>query len=188
MKKILPLLALVCANVSIAAPATYVIDPAHTFPSFEADHMGLSMWRGKFNKNSGEVLLDKAAGTGSVDITIDATSIDFGLDAMNSKAREAELLDTAKFPTARYKGWIEFAHGQPARVIGALTLRGITKPVNLSINSFKCVPHPMYKRDYCGADAQATINRADFGMTAGRDYGFKMDVGLKIQVEAVLKE
>jgi polyisoprenoid-binding protein YceI len=180
---------LLASGTALAAPATYTIDPTHTFPSFEADHMGLSVWRGKFNKNAGTVTLDKAAGSGSVDITIDVTSIDFGLDIMNSKAREPDLFDTAKYPNARYTGRLDgFANGAPSRVVGELTLHGVTKPVTLAIHSFKCMPHPMLKRDWCGADAQATINRADFGIDAGKDYGFKMEVLLRIQVEAVLAE
>ncbi|GAB4565382.1 MAG: YceI family protein [Rhizobacter sp.] len=176
-------------SLASAAPATYTIDPTHTFPSFEADHMGLSVWRGKFNKNAGTVVLDKAAGQGRVDITIDVTSIDFGLDIMNSKAREPDLFDAAKYPTALYTGRLEgFTNGAPSRVVGELTLHGVTKPVTLTLNSFKCMPHPLYKRDWCGADAITTINRADFGIDAGRDYGFKMDVVLRIQVEAVLAE
>lgn len=180
---------LALAGATHAAPATYTVDPMHTFPSFEADHMGMSMWRGKVNKNAGTITLDKAAGAGSVDVTMDMTSIDFGLDIMNSKAREAELFDTAKFPQARYKGRLDgFSNGAPSRVVGELTLHGVTKPVTLTINSFKCIPHPMLKRDWCGADASATINRADFGIDAGRDWGFKMEVGLRIQVEAVQAE
>lgn len=190
MKKLLTFALLsLTTSLASAAPATYTIDPTHTFPSFEADHMGLSVWRGKFNKNAGTVVLDKAAGQGRVDITIDVTSIDFGLDIMNSKAREPDLFDTAKYPTALYTGRLEgFTNGAPSRVVGELTLHGVTKPVTLTLNSFKCMPHPLYKRDWCGADAITTINRADFGIDAGRDYGFKMDVVLRIQVEAVLAE
>lgn len=187
--RLLPLLLLVSACAAHAAPATYTIDPTHTYPSFEADHMGMSMWRGKFNQNAGTVVLDKAAGSGTVDITIDMASIDFGLDIMNAKAREPDLFDTAKYPQARYKGRLEgFSNGAPSRVAGELTLHGVTRPVNLTIHSFKCMPHPMLKRDWCGADASATINRADFGIDAGKDWGFKMDVGLRIQVEAVLAQ
>lgn len=181
--------ACLAAASALAAPATYTVDPTHTFPSFEADHMGMSMWRGKVNKNAGTVVLDKAAGSGTVDITMDMTSIDFGLDIMNAKAREADLFDTAKHPQARYKGKLEgFKDGAPSRVAGELTLRGVTRPVVLTLNSFKCMAHPMLKRDWCGADASATINRADFGIDAGKDWGFKMDVGLRIQVEAVQAE
>jgi polyisoprenoid-binding protein YceI len=173
-------------NAAMAAPMVYNIDPTHTFPSFEADHMGVSVWRGKFNKTTGKILLDKAAGAGTLDVTVDANSIDFGLDIMNEKAKSAELFDTAKYPQAHYKGKLNaFVNGAPTQVVGELTLHGVTKPLTLKINSFKCIPHPMVKLDLCGADAQATFNRDDFGIDAGKPYGFKMDVTLRIQVEAL---
>ncbi|MDI9239173.1 YceI family protein [Lysobacter sp. LF1] len=170
---------------AIAAPAVYEIDPAHTFPSFEADHMGISTWRGKFNSSHGEIGLDKAAGTGTVKVVIDTASIDFGLDAMNDKARSAELFDTAKFPEATYVGTlVDFRDGAPTKVRGELTLHGVTRPLELRIDRFKCMPHPMNKRDWCGADAQATFRRDEFGIDAGKDYGFDMNVTLRIQAEA----
>ena len=177
------------APVAHAAAVTYVIDPMHTYPSFEADHMGgVSVWRGKFDKTTGSVTLDREAGTGTVDIQIDPASIDYGLAAMNKAARSAELLDTKKYPKASYKGKLEaFANGAPTKVAGELTLHGVTKPVTLDIRKFKCIPHPMLKRELCGADAYATINREDFGMPAGKDYGFDMSVELRIQVEAIAK-
>ncbi|MBP8287708.1 MAG: polyisoprenoid-binding protein [Rhodoferax sp.] len=183
------LLALPAAAV-IAAPTTYQIEPTHTYPSFEADHMGgLSVWRGKFNKTSGSVTFDKAGQQGTVDITVDIDSIDYGFDLMNIKAKSEELFDAAKYPTATYKGKLAgFKKGVPTKVIGDLTLRGITKPVQLNILSFKCMPHPMVKREVCGADAMATFKRDDFGMAAGKDWGFKMDVTLRIQVEALAAE
>jgi polyisoprenoid-binding protein YceI len=183
------LLALPAAAV-IAAPTTYQIEPTHTYPSFEADHMGgLSVWRGKFNKTSGSVTFDKAAQQGTVDITVDIDSIDYGFDLMNTKAKSEELFDAAKYPTATYKGKLAgFKKGVPTKVMGDLTLRGITKPVQLNILSFKCMPHPMVKREVCGADAMATFKRDDFGMAAGKDWGFKMDVTLRIQVEALAAE
>ncbi|MDE1999745.1 MAG: polyisoprenoid-binding protein [Burkholderiales bacterium] len=171
-----------------AAPVTYPIDPTHTYPSFEADHMGgMSVWRGKFNKTSGTIVLDKAAHQGTVDVTIDINSIDFGLDAMNSKARSDELFDAARYPTATYKGHLDgfTADGVPTKVVGDLTLHGVTKPVELEIRSFKCMPHPLFGRDWCGADALATIHRDEFGIDAGKAFGFKMDVTLRIQVEAL---
>lgn len=183
------LLALPAAAV-IAAPTTYQIEPTHTYPSFEADHMGgLSVWRGKFNKTSGSVTFDKAGQQGTVDITVDIDSIDYGFDLMNIKAKSEELFDAAKYPTATYKGKLAgFKKGVPTKVMGDLTLRGITKPVQLNILSFKCMPHPMVKREVCGADAMATFKRDDFGMAAGKDWGFKMDVTLRIQVEALAAE
>ena len=187
------LFALIITGTSISAIAatdTYNIDPSHTYPSFEADHMGgLSVWRGKFNKTSGVVTLDKAAGTGTVDVTVETASIDFGLDKMNEHAMGKDLFDTAKFPQAIYKGKLEgFTKGVPSRVVGDLTLHGVTKPVTLQINAFKCMLHPMLKREVCGADALGTFNRAEFGMDAGKAYGFNMDVTLRIQVEALKAE
>ena len=180
-------LMLAISGVAFAAPITYAIDPTHTYPSFEGDHFGgLSTWRGKFNKTAGTVTLDKAAGTGTVDVTVDMKSADFGLDALNTKAQGPDLFDVAKYPQATYKGKLErFAHGAPTRVVGNLTLHGVTRPLTLKIDSFKCMPDPMVKRERCGADALATFKRDTFGMDAGKSYGFRMDVTLRIQVEAV---
>jgi len=178
------------AGTAAAAPATYVVDPGHTYPSFEADHMGgLSVWRGKFNKSEGRIVLDKVAGTGSVDILIDAASIDFGHDVLNEHMQGADYFDTAKYPRAHYVGKLAgFVDGKPTRVTGTLTLRGVTRPVDLAIGSFKCMPHPMLKREVCGADATGTLQRDQFGITAGKDWGFDMKVQLRIQVEAVAEE
>lgn len=175
--------------IAVAAPATYTVDPDHTYPSFEADHMGLSVWRGKFNKSSGKVTLDRTANSGDVAITVDMASVDFGLDTLNKWALGKDFFDTAHFPKANYKGKLAgFVGGAPTRVDGELTLHGMTKPVTLKINSFKCIPHPIYKRELCGADALATIDRSAFGIDAGKSYGFKMDVTLRIQVEALVDQ
>jgi polyisoprenoid-binding protein YceI len=183
------LAALAAQGVASAATVSYEIDPNHTYPSFEADHMGVSIWRGKVNRSKGRVTLDKAAGNGSVDVSIDLASIDFGLDDLNTWARGTDFFDTAKNPLATYKGKLAgFNNGVPSKVVGELTLHGVTRPVELKINSFKCVPHPMLKREVCGADALATFNREEFGLAAGKDYGFKMDVTLRIQVEAIATE
>jgi polyisoprenoid-binding protein YceI len=183
------LVAGLCSSAT-AAEFSYKIDPEHTYPSFEADHLGgLSIWRGKFNTTSGTIKLDKAAGTGSVEVSIDMASIDFGLEKLNVDARSDKLFDVAKFPTASYKGKLAgFVKGKPTRVIGELTLHGVTKPVVLTIDSFKCMPHPIFKRELCGADAIGSFKRDAFGLDSGKDYGFKMDVALRIQVEALRTE
>ena len=175
------------AGAASATTVTYNIDPDHTYPSFEADHMGgLSVWRGKFNHSSGAITLDKAAGAGTVDVTVDMHSADFGQDALNEGAQGKELFESDKYPTAHYTGKLTgFVHGAPTRVVGKLSLHGISRPLDLKIDGFKCMPHPMLKREVCGADALATFKRDDYGMAAGKDYGFKMDVTLRIQVEAI---
>jgi polyisoprenoid-binding protein YceI len=172
------------SGAAVAAPVTYTIDPEHTYPYFEADHMGMSIWRGRFNHTSGSVTFDREAGAGTVDITIDATSIDFGHAKLDEHMQGADQLDTARFPTITYKGTLaSFENGAPTEVQGELTLHGVTQPVNLKINMFKCMPHPMTKRDWCGADAIGTFDRSKFGIDYAPQYGFKPDVTVRIQVE-----
>jgi polyisoprenoid-binding protein YceI len=147
---------------------------------------GLSVWRGKFNHTRGTVTLDKAAGLGTVDVTVDMTSADFGQEQLNKGAQGKDLFETAKYPQARYTGkLVDFVNGAPTRVTGKLTLHGVTHPLDLKIDSFKCMQHPVFKREVCGADALATFRRDTFGIDAGKDYGFGMDVTLRIQVEAI---
>ncbi|MFM9916974.1 MAG: YceI family protein [Rhizobacter sp.] len=177
---------LLAAAAASAAPTTYAIDPTHTFPSFEADHMGISVWRGKLNKSSGKVLYDKSAGTGTVEIVTQLASVDFGMDALATWARGKDFFDVKKHPRAVFKGSLQSpVNGVPTQLVGELTLHGVTRPLTLTVHSLKCIQHPMLKRDYCGADASGSFNRDDFGLSAGKDYGFNMNVDLRIQVEAI---
>lgn len=171
----------------VAAPVTFNVDPSHTFPSFAVDHMGgLSVWRGKFDSTSGTVVLDREAGTGTVKVTIDTTSVDFGFPKLNEHVKTGDMLDVAKFPTAVFEGKLAgFKAGAPTEVDGSLTLHGVTKPVKLTINKFLCKQNPMSHKDTCGADASGTFNRADFGVSYGQAYGFDMGVQLEIQIEAI---
>ena len=175
------------AGAVVAEPVTYQVDPAHTYPSFEADHFGgVSVWRGKFDKSSGTIVLDREAGTGTVEVTVDTASIEFGNPKLDEHVKSAEMLDVAKYPTATFKGRLTgFKNGLPTQVDGEFTLHGVTRPLTLTLNSFKCMTYPMDKKEHCGADAVGTINRADYGISYGEKYGFKMDVRIPIQVEAV---
>lgn len=177
----------VASTAAVAAPVTYNVDPTHTYPSFEADHFGgLSVWRGKFNSTSGTVVLDTDAKTGSVDIKVDAGSINFGNEKLDLHVKSPDFLDVAKFPAATYTGKLaKFVNGAPTEVEGSLTLHGVTKPVTLKINKFTCKQNPMSKKDTCGADASGTFNREDFGVSYGKQLGFKMETTLQIQVEAI---
>ncbi|MBS0416773.1 MAG: polyisoprenoid-binding protein [Proteobacteria bacterium] len=188
MKYALPvaLLAFVTGS-ALAAPATYNVDPNHTHPTFETDHLGgLSVWRGLFSKTSGTIAFDKDKPSGTVDITVDTASIDLGMPKLAEHVKTAEMLDVAKFPTATYKGTLaKFKDGSPTEVDGKFTLHGVTKPLTLKINSFKCMINPMSKKEVCGADASGTFNRSDYGVNYGEQYGFKQEVNLRIQVEAI---
>jgi polyisoprenoid-binding protein YceI len=182
------------SGLALGAPVTYTIDPNHTHPEFEADHLGgVSIWRGLFKRTSGTIILDEAAQTGTLDVAVDIGSVEFGNDKLNEEAVNSSappIFEAPKYPTARYKGTLRgFVNGSPTMVAGMLTLHGITKPVALRINSFKCVIDlPATQKRVCGADAVGTFNRADFGVTVGQKYGFKMDVTLHIQVEAFQAE
>jgi polyisoprenoid-binding protein YceI len=174
---------------AFAAAENYEIEPNHTYPSFEFSHMGISYWRGKFNRTSGRITIDRAAGTGTADIVIDTASINFGLDKMDQAARSEDWFSVAKFPTATYKGTLTFAGDVPRTVEGRFTLLGVTRPVKLDINSFKCIPHPMFKKEVCGADAEGDLNWSEYGMRHSK-YG-EGDAGrvhLRIQVEAVKQD
>lgn len=189
---------LLASGGAAAAPIHFTIDPDHTYPSFAADHMGLSTWRGKFDHSSGTITLDRAKQTGTVHIVTKIDSINFGnppltqmvlRDAIPASLCKTQctFFDAAKYPTATYDGRLaDFVDGAPTRVVGKLTLHGVTRPLDLKIDHFKCVPDMMVKpRERCGADASATLDRADFGIDAGKSFGLDMKVGLQIQVEAV---
>jgi len=184
IRRIFPLLLL--AQGAMAAPVTYNIDPTHTFPSFEADHMGgMSIWRGKFNTTSGKVVMDAAAKTGEVDVTVDVGSINFGLEALDKHAKSEDMFNVAQYPTATYKGKLARWNGAaPTEVDGQLTLHGVTRPLKLTINSFLCKPNPMTRKETCGADASATFSRDAFGIDYGKSFGFRMDTKLLISIEA----
>jgi polyisoprenoid-binding protein YceI len=188
MKLQLIIATLLAATATTAAAQTYNIDPSHTYPSFEADHMGISVLRGKFTKTTGTIVLDKAAKSAKLDITIDADSLDFGHAGLNKHAKSPDMFDVVKFPTATYKSTGATYNGDMlASVDGELTLHGVTKPVKLTINKFKCIIHPRLKREVCGADASATFSRADFGISYGLPM-FSPEVKLAIEVEAVKAE
>jgi polyisoprenoid-binding protein YceI len=176
-------------SVAGAAPMTYEIDSAHTYPAFEADHLGgVSKWRGKINSSSGTIVLDTAAGSGSVNLSMDMSTIDFGHDGLNEHAKSADMFEVAEYPTATYTGELAgFQNGAPTRVEGELTMHGQTHPVTLSINSFVCKQHPMAGREVCGADASAEIDRSQWGIDFGAPL-FDMGVTLRISVEALAAE
>jgi polyisoprenoid-binding protein YceI len=176
-------------SLSLSKPVSYEIDPSHTFPSFEADHMGgLSLWRGKINSTSGDITLDKKKGTGSVNVVMEMASLDFGHEGMNKHAKSDDMFDIERFPQATYRGnLVNFKDGEPTKVEGQLTLHGITQDVDLEIKAFRCRLHPFKLKQVCGADVHGKIMRDDFGISYAKMMGFKMEVALRISVEAIKK-
>jgi len=168
-----------------AAPETYMIDGAHTMPRFEYSHMGFSEQLSRFDKAAGSVTIDRAAKTGSVDVTIDAKSVNTGSTQFNEHIQSKDFLDTATFPTITFKSTsVKFNGDAVASVDGALTIKGVTKPVTLNVVSFKCMPHPMLKKEACGATATTVIKRSEFN--AGMYAPLVSDeVTLTLPIEAI---
>jgi polyisoprenoid-binding protein YceI len=165
--KRLTLLSLVAtfSTAVLAAPETYIIDGTHTLPRFSYSHFGYSTQLSRFDKTSGKIVLDRQAKSGSVDVTVDTTSVNTGSSLFNEHIQGVDFLDTAKYPTATFiSDKLNFTGEQLASVDGTLTLKGISKPVTLTVTSFQCMPHPMLKKDACGATATTVVKRTEFNM------------------------
>ncbi len=159
--------ALLAALLAIPAYAAdnYTIDPTHTWPMFEVNHLGYSTQRGRFDKTSGKITLDIAGKSGSVDITIDATSLDMGFAKWNDHMKGEEFFHVVRYPTIRFTSDKLIFDGD--KVVGAdgkFTLLETTRPLTLRVDNFHCAPHPMTRKMHCGADVSATISRTQFGM------------------------
>lgn len=186
MKKLIALtLAATFSSLAYAAPETYNIEPTHSMARFEYSHLGYSIQLSRFDKTSGTITLDRAAKTGSIDVVIDAKSVNTGSTLFNEHIQAEDLFDTAKFPTITYKSHkVKFDGDKIVSVEGDLTVKGVTKPVTLTVNSFLCMPHPMVKKEACGATATTKIKRSDFGVSKGVPY-VGDEVTLTIPVEAI---
>ncbi|MFC3626399.1 YceI family protein [Vogesella amnigena] len=153
------------AGLAVAAPVDYNIDPTHTYAAYEVNHLGLSLQHGTFTKISGKVVVDEAAKKGSVDVTIDANSLQTFLGDRDTHLKSADFFNVAKFPTLNYKSSaVIFKGGKPAEIQGNLTLLGVTKPVTLTLSRVSKGKNPMSGVETWGANAVATIKRSEFGM------------------------
>jgi polyisoprenoid-binding protein YceI len=186
MKKLAIALAIsTLAASAYAAPETFNLDPAHTAPYFSYSHLGYSTQMHRFDKTSGKIVLDRAAKTGSVDVTIDTKSVNTGYALFNEHIQGADYFDTANHPTISFKSTgVKFDGDKPVSVDGNLTIKGVTKPVTLTVTSYQAMPHPMLKRDAIGANAVTKIKRSEFNMGKNAPY-VSDEVTLSIAVEAV---
>ncbi|MDQ7746181.1 YceI family protein [Hydrogenophaga pseudoflava] len=188
MRKSLSLLAAaaVLSTAGVAQAADYAIDPTHTFATFEIGHFGATTNRARFDKKEGKVSFDKAAKTGKVDISLDIASVNSGTAMFDKHLASAEILNAEKFPKAQFvSSKFVFSGDKVSAVEGNLTIAGKTQPVALKATQFNCYDNPMLKREVCGGDFEATIDRTAFGVNYGIDWGFPKNVRLVLQVEAV---
>jgi polyisoprenoid-binding protein YceI len=173
-------------GVAHAEMASYAIDPTHTFVTFEINHFGASVNRGRFDKKEGSVQFDRAGKAGKVEISFDATSINTGTPAFDKHLQGTDLFNAAQHPKISFvSDKFTFNGDKVSEVSGQLTLLGKTGPITLKANQFNCFQSPMLKREVCGGDFEATIDRTQWGMNYGVDWGFAKNVRLVVQVEAV---
>lgn len=173
-------------GVAHAEPASYMLEPTHTFVTFEIGHFGTSTNRGRFDKKEGTVTIDRAAKTGKLQLTIDATSVNTGTAAFDKHLQSPDLFNAAQFSTLTFVAdKFSFNGDKVSEVTGDLTLLGKTNPVTLKASQFNCYQHPMLKREVCGGDFETTIDRTQWGMNYGIDWGFPKNVRLVVQVEAI---
>lgn len=178
-------IAFAAASSAFAAPETYVADSTHTFSRFSYNHFGYSTQLSRFNQNNGKVVFDAAARTGSVDIVIDTKSVDTGYATFDEHIQGEDFLDTAKYPTATFKSTrVIFEGDKPAKVEGNLTIKGVTKPVTLTVTSFQAMEHPMLKKPAIGANAWTVIKRSEFNAGKFAPY-VGDDVRIDVAIEAI---
>lgn len=175
-------------TVAHAAPETFVVDPAHTFPTFEVSHLGFSFHRGRFNRTRGKVIFDATGERGAIDITIDADSLDTGDPALEAELRGAKFFDVERHPQLRFRAdALVFRDQRLVGANGSLTLLGKTGPVSLRVTHFHCATNLLTHKYTCGANVEATIQRSDFGMNSYIPF-VGDDVRITIQLEAQREE
>ena len=177
---------LVLAAGAQAQSNTYAIDPTHTFVSFEVGHFGTSTNRGRWDRKEGTVQLDRKARTGRAELRIDMASINTGVAQFDGHLKSKDFFNAAEHPSARFVGEkFVFEGDKVTAVEGKLTLVGKTHPVTLKANRFGCYDNPMLKREVCGGDFEATIQRSQWGITYGMPAVAPDAVRLLIQIEAI---
>ena len=175
--------------LAVCAPAlgqeTYMVDPLHTTATFAVSHLGLSLQRGSFGKTTGRVMLDRAGKKGSIDVVIDAASVTSGSAPRETMLKGEDYFNVAQFPTITFKSTnLKFEDDRVVGADGELTIRGVTKPVTLSVADFKCAIHPATKKPACGAEVIASVKRSEFGMTKNQ-ASTGDDVKIAVAIEAI---
>ena len=168
---------------AFAAPESYMLEANHTFARFAYKHLGFSTQQHRFDKATGKITLDKAAKTGTVDVSIDMSSVSTGSTVFNQHIQGTDFFDTANHPTASFKSTaVKFDGDKPVSVEGNLTLKGVTKPVTLTVSHFYAAAHPMLKKDTIGADASVVVKRSEFNMAKNVPYvGDEVTISLAIE-------
>ena len=170
---------------ALAAPERYQIEPSHTYPHFEVGHFGFSHVLGRFNATSGSIVLDREAHTGSIEVEIDAASIDTGFEARDKVLRGADFFQVGQYPRLRFHATaLRFDGDTPVAADGDFSMTGVTRPVTLTIDRLVCKTHPYWGRPACGAEIRTVIRRSDFGMKYGIPF-VSDEIRIRIELEAL---
>lgn len=180
------------SSVLLASPLQaaerYRIDPTHTLPTWEIDHLGYSTQRGVFTGVSGTIELDRTAEQGKVNIEIDAASLSTGVAKLDTHLKGDDFFQTQRHPKITFvSSGMRFEKGEPVGVVGDLTITGISNLVYLRIDRLRCAPHPIYRKQVCGADASAEFERSRFNINKYVPY-VSDRVVLRIPVEAIQED
>jgi polyisoprenoid-binding protein YceI len=167
-----------------AAPESYRVEAQMSSTEFAVTHLGLSRQYGRFGRTEGSILIDPQEHSGTIDLVVDATSVDTGWSVRDAWLRGEDMFDVARFPVMRFtSSQLVFNQERLIGISGLLTLHGATRPVVLKIERMQCGVIPDSGREGCGAGARASIKRSDFGLT----YALGLvgdDIDLTFQVVA----
>ncbi len=181
------LLANLAAFPVMAQTQTWYLDPPHSSAQFSVRHLGISTVRGAFTKVGGVVVDSSDLGKASVNVTIDASSVDTRVEMRDNDLRSDHFFDVTKYPTITFQSKkVESAGAGKLKVTGDLTIHGVTKEAVLDVDG----PTPPVKdprgNSHRGVSATTTISRADYGMTF--DAGMVGDqIAIQLDVELVDK-
>jgi polyisoprenoid-binding protein YceI len=178
-------------EIEVPAPGTYTFDAAHTSVAFWARHLMVAKVRGSFDSFAGRIVIGDAATpeASSVDVTIDAASINTNDAKRDGHLRSPDFLDVERFPHLRYRSTnVERVGERALRIEGELTIRDVTRPVALDAEFVGIATDPWGNR-HVAFSAAAEINREDFGITwnqaletGGVLVGPKVKIELEVQL------
>lgn len=169
---------------SAQAAEIYIADPEHTFVSFSYKHLGYSIQTSRFDKVNGTITLNDQMDGGIVGIEIETNSVSTGSDTFNKLLRTEDYFYSEKFPVARFTSdKVVFNNQAITSLSGELTLKGITKPINIEVSNFACSRNFITLKYMCGANASAKLSRSEFDL--GKYVPFVGDeIILSIVIEA----
>jgi polyisoprenoid-binding protein YceI len=175
-----------CGNAAAQPAPNFAIDPTHTFVNYEIGHFATTTNRGRFSTKDGTLFFDRVGRTGRIEVVMDISSVNTGVDFLNRQMQGKDFFNVAEHPTGSFASdRFVFDGDKVSEVHGKLTLLGKTHPVVLKAQRFGCYQSPLIKREVCGGDFEANIQRSLWGVSWGLTFGFEDNVRLLIQVEAI---